>query len=222
MSTPRSRADVVLLRPALKALVSSTPRRTWMVLAPSARAVALAVRASSSSMTALVARLLDRRDHALVQFAQRHRLADPGVERRIRIVAGAQREGRPVHDGRELVAQDDRAVEPQGARVGATEQLDHHRHLHRAGGVERSDGVDGERVSRGEVLQPDAGLRARETGDALFDGGAQGREVGWGGRRRAARGRRGTGHHGARRERDGEEVAEVSHGASIGAFGVPG
>ena len=56
----RSRAVVVLFRPALNALPSSTPRSTRMFFAPSAWAVALARVAPASSMSAFVARLLDR------------------------------------------------------------------------------------------------------------------------------------------------------------------
>jgi hypothetical protein len=75
---PRSRAVVVLLRPASYALPSSTPRSTWIESAPSAWAVALARSGPTRAIRMLVARLLDT---VIIssQLAHRGPAADPAL-----------------------------------------------------------------------------------------------------------------------------------------------
>ena len=74
----------------------------------------------------------------------------------VRIVADAQRVGAAVDDAVELVDDGDLVVQLQRAGARAAEQLDHHRHLHRAGGVEAVVGVQVEGVAGLEVMECDS------------------------------------------------------------------
>jgi len=101
------------------------------------------------------------RDHGLAQLAQRHRLADRLVDLRVRVVADLKVIDAAVHDAVEVVHDRQRVVEAQAARLGLPEQLDHHRHLHRARRVEHLVGFDRHRAAsiQGLQHQPDLGGR---------------------------------------------------------------
>ena len=76
------------------------------------------------------------RDHRFGEIAVRHASAEAPVDRGVGILAGVEREGAAVDDAVELVDDRDLVVEREPSSLGLTEQLDQHRHLHRAGGVE--------------------------------------------------------------------------------------
>ena len=93
-------------------------------------------------MSRLVAKLLLTVIIASLSCSSVSALAERRVDRRVGVVALAQLVGAAVDDAVKLVADDEWLIERDRARLGLPEELDHDRHLHRAGGVERLVGID--------------------------------------------------------------------------------
>ena len=158
-----------------------------MFVAPSRCAVALAFLAPTSSMSAFVARLLDR----VIMWSISSRSGDAGpdktVSQAVGVVGRVERIGRPVHDRHKLIHQGNALIEPQGAGIHLPEQLDHHGHLHGAGGVKAFVGTEIEAVARLEVVKSHPDDRSGNLGDTAFDAPRRGVSAA---RSRAPRGRR--------------------------------
>ena len=108
-------------------------------------------------------------DHVLEQIVHAHRCPDPSIDETIGIVGGVQRIGRTVHDRGEFVLQLDVLTETELATIQAPEELDHHRHFHRARGVKALVGVEEQRVFPREIAKCDADRRSWNFRDAPFD-----------------------------------------------------
>ena len=115
-------------------------------------------------------------DHRLAQAPVAHGLPDGLVDLGIRVVLRRELVGAAVDDAREAIGDRDRGVEREPAEVRLAEQLDHHRHLHRARGVEHLVWLDERLVAAVDGpegdgdLGPAAGDEGVELGSQRADG----------------------------------------------------
>ena len=123
--------------PSRNALPSSTPRSTRMSARASAWAVESACVAPTSSISGVGGQIARPHDHALDELSRRHPLTDAQIHGAVGVIDRVDGRRRSVDNGRELIDEQDGLCGRQSAAFHLPEELDHHRHLHRARGMKR-------------------------------------------------------------------------------------